>query len=340
MDDDTTKIEEVITSTISYNYTPDVNENNILKADEELLSILVKDQSTGKNILWMTDNYIKLGCGYAKTAEITIPSITGKNSKIIKPRINKSKIEQLHRVKDKAEVFTPSWICNSQNNLIDHTWFGRENVFNTEDGQSWITTKVKITFPESKTWKLYVLSPRLEITCGEGPYLVSRYDTTTGKMLKVSDRIGLLDRKLRIVSENTFSKESWIIWAIKAVQSVYGYEWQGDSLLLARENLILSFIDHYRSKFDNQNPDIQLLRELAEIVSWNLWQMDGIKYTVPCSCKDFDLVEEDLFGEKITSKIVCEGCMRGDIHKHNGIYCKIKDWQKDEILTAVSLLRG
>lgn len=58
MDDDTTKIEEVITSTISYNYTPDVNENNILKADEELLSILVKDQSTGKNILWMTDNYL------------------------------------------------------------------------------------------------------------------------------------------------------------------------------------------------------------------------------------------------------------------------------------------
>jgi hypothetical protein len=31
-----------------------------------------------------------------------------------------------------AEVFTPSWICNAQNNLIDNTWFGRDNVFNKE----------------------------------------------------------------------------------------------------------------------------------------------------------------------------------------------------------------
>ena len=339
MNEDTSSYVASPSSTISYDYAPDVDENNILNADVELLSILLKDQSTGKNILWMTDNYAKHGSNYFETAEITIPLITGKNTKIIKPRINKPKNEQLHRVRDKAEVFTPSWICNSQNNLIDNTWFGRENVFNTECGQSWITTKERLTFPEGKVWKDYVLLPRLEITCGEGPYLVSRYDTTTGKMLEVSTRTGLLDRKLRVVSENTIRKDAWIEWAINAVQSVYGYEWQGDSLLLARENLILSFIDHYRNKFNNQSPGIKLLRDIAEIVSWNLWQMDGIKYTVPCSCKDYIVVEEDLFGEMTTTKIGCEGCIRGDVHKHNGIYCKIKDWQKKEVLTAVSMLR-
>lgn len=29
----------------------------------------------------------------------------------------------------------------------------------------------------------------------------------------------------------------------------------------------------------------------------------------------------------------CEGCKTGDMHKHNGIYCRIKDWHysgKDE----------
>lgn len=43
---------------------------------------------------------------------------------------------------------------------------------------------------------------RLEISCGEAPYLVSRYDSVTGKTIKIKNRIGLLDRKLRIVSEN------------------------------------------------------------------------------------------------------------------------------------------
>ena len=38
---------------------------------------------------------------------------------IIRPRAVKSKEEQTQRAKDKAEVFTPAWICNAQNNLID-----------------------------------------------------------------------------------------------------------------------------------------------------------------------------------------------------------------------------
>jgi hypothetical protein len=85
-----------------------------------------------------------------------------------------------------AEVFTPLWICNAQINLIDDAWFGRKNVFNTEilnkEGlHSWKTNPKKITFPDDKTWKQYVRDTRLEITCGEAPYITSRYDTTTGR---------------------------------------------------------------------------------------------------------------------------------------------------------------
>ena len=29
-------------------------------------------------------------------------------------------------------MFTPSWVCNAQNNLIDDAWFGRKGVFNEE----------------------------------------------------------------------------------------------------------------------------------------------------------------------------------------------------------------
>jgi hypothetical protein len=329
------------TVAIEYSKQPDINENNILIADQNLLEILLVDQTTKKNILWMTDNYANHGTGYSENDQITIPLITCRNTRIIKPRINKSKKDQLHRVRDKAEVFTPSWICNSQNNLVDSAWFESDVVFNTESERAWITNHDKIQFPniKGKAWQDYVLAQRLEISCGEAPYLVSRYDTTTGEMIPVADRIGLLDRKLRIVHENTGDKETWVIWSIKAIQSIYGYEWQGDSLLLARENILLSFIDHFREYFDGDNPPIELLREVARIVSWNLWQMDGIKYVIPCSCYEKIIVERGLFEDQ-TIKQPCIGCKNNDIHKHNGIYCKIKDWQKDKIITAVSMLKG
>jgi hypothetical protein len=325
---------------LKYRDEPDVSENLILDADEDLLMILLKDQTTKKNILWMTDNYTKKGKGYEETSEITIPLITGKNAKIIRPRVNKNKAEQLHRVKSKAEVFTPSWICNRQNNLIDDTWFGRKGVFNIEVDRTWLPTAEKISFPEEKIWKNYVLAQRLEIACGEAPYLVSRYDTTTGKMLDVKERIGMLDRKLRIVNENTATEEEWIQWSIKAVQSIYGFECQGDSLLLARENIVLSYIDHFKAMSSDKLPTVELVREIAQIASWNLWQMDGLKFVVPHSCYEHIEVEEDLFEVVTETRTRCEGCSKDNITKHNGIFCRIKDWQENKVIKAVDLLKG
>lgn len=46
---------------------------------------------------------------------------------------------------------------------------------------------------------------RIEISCGEAPYLVSRYDTVTGEFIELLSRIVLLDRKLRVVTENTLA---------------------------------------------------------------------------------------------------------------------------------------
>ena len=41
--------------------TVDIRENEILKLDKELLQILLKDKTTGRNIIWATDNYLKYG---------------------------------------------------------------------------------------------------------------------------------------------------------------------------------------------------------------------------------------------------------------------------------------
>ena len=104
------------------------------------------------------------------------------------------------------EVFNPSWICNAQNNLVDEYWFGRPNVFNIPQDGTWTATE-RIAFPEDKqhTWKHYVDARRIEISCGEAPYLVSRYDTVTGEFIELLSRIVLLDRKLRVVTENTLA---------------------------------------------------------------------------------------------------------------------------------------
>lgn len=246
---------------------------------------------------------------------------------VIRPRALKTKEEQVGRTKDMAEVFTPSWVCNAQNNLVDDAWFGYKDSFNIEDdkSKSWKATEGPIPFPEDKTWKDYVRATRMEITCGEAPYLVSRYDTTTGEMIPLEQRIGMLDRKLRVVSENTETSGDWLAMAQEAYKNIYGYEWQGDNLLLAREALLISFIEYYQAKF-GKSPLKKSIQYIAYIISWNVWQMDGLKGVVPNSCKEGVTVkEQDLFGETTRTEY-CEGCQQDNIRKHNGVYCLIRDW--------------
>lgn len=319
----------------------DIKENNLLYIDSKLLEILLIDRTMSTetesvNIIWATDNYSHLGESYSETSEITIQSITGDKGLILRPRVNKTKEEQEYRSKVKAEVFTSAWICNCQNNLIDKEWFGGESPFNTEVNNGWITKTEKISFPTDRTWQDYVLDTRLEMTCGEGPYLVSRYNVVTGEPIPVLDRIGLLDRKLRVVSENCDDPKEWFKWTSESYKSIYGFEWQGDNLLLARESLLYTFIDFYEDKFGKIPTKVQM-RKIAEIISWNIWQMDGLKGVIPGSCRDMKITEYSLFETKTTIQ-KCKGCETNDIYNHNGIYCKIKDWKSRKTIYFIDLL--
>ena len=311
----------------------DVRENNILNHDPDLLAILLKDNTTKKNIIWATDIYENRGFGYRFKDEMKINYITSYNGMVIKPRTMKSKQDQLIRIKDKAEVFTPSWMCNMQNNLVDKSWFGYDPKFNKELKENWKTYKKNIDFRNLK-WEDYVSDLRLEISCGEAPYLVSRYDTVTGKIISVNDRIGLLDRKLRIVNENVDDEEQWLEWTKMAYKSVYGFEWQGDSLLIARENLLYTFIDNYNYKFD-KDPSKKILEEIAEIISWNIFQMDGLKFVVPntCSKKEYEII--DIFGHIESNE--CAGCKKNNIHNHNGIYAKTMNWKTGRKIKFITI---
>lgn len=221
----------------------DILENDF---SPEILAWLLHDHTTGGNILWCTHDYESKGEGYQYADEIRPELITGDNCSIIRPRVLKSKEKQSDRVKDMAEVFTPSWVVKM---MVDYV-------------------------------EIDVNTLSLELTCGEAPFLVSRYDATTGEPIAISERVGILDRKLRLVNEQNLSDDEWIARARQAFQSICGYEWQGDSLLLARENLLYTFIDYYEARFGSA-PEMSLLQEFAEIISWNLWQMDGLTYRIP-----------------------------------------------------------
>lgn len=315
----------------------DILEDSIFQLSPELLNTLLKDHTTTCNIFWATSDYEHLGDGYQYGDPILPHLITGDNGHVIMPRVLKSRDTQTARSRGMAEVFTPSWICNAQNNLIDEAWFGRKDVFNIEYTDErgchcWKSKDGNIVFPEGKTWKNYVSDNRLEITCGEAPYIVSRYDTTTGEAIPLGQRIGLLDRKLRVVGENTDSSGEWLKWAQKAYKSVYAYEWQGDNLLIARESMLISFIEYYQQKF-GRRPKLKSINYIAYIVSWNVWQMDGLKGVVPNSCGERRTIVVDLF-ETREEVSQCEGCQKDDICKHNGIYSLIKDWRAKDSKTG------
>ena len=297
----------------------DIREDYLLKKDS-LLDILLQDKSTGNNILWATDSYEQFGKKYAPLASITSDLVTGKNSKLIQPRAVKSKEEQLLRTRDKAEVFTPLSIVKQMNDACDTKRITKNN------------------------WQEYVALLKLEITCGEAPFIVSRYDPVSDKqeLLPLAERVGFLDKKLSVVSKYCVTKDEWIKWAKIAFQSSYGYEWQGDSLLIARENLLYTFIDYYQAQF-KETPSTELQKEIAEIIAWNIFQMDGLKYVIPMSCKTETITikgEVTLFGKE-DDRIVekpCAGCENKTAKNHNGTYVRIMNWKEDKVIRFVDLV--
>ena len=224
----------------------DVREDDLLALSAEVLDTLLRDHTTGRNIFWATHDYEALGPEYGYHSPMLPHLITGRRGMVIRPRVLKTKAEQTDRSKDMAEVFTPSWVVKMMVGYIK----------------------------PAPTMRV------LELTCGEAPFLVSRYDATTGEPISISERVGVLDYKLHVINEQQLGDDEWLYQVRQAFQTTYGYEWQGDSLLLARENLLYTFIDHYEDRHGSQ-PDATLLQEFAEIISWNLWQMDGLTYRTP-----------------------------------------------------------
>lgn len=238
---------------------------------KNFLEILLRDQTTGKNILWANDEF--------KAKEIQIDDVDS-----IRPRHEKNRDLQKLRTKTRAEIFTPPEVCKLQNDLIC----------------------------DERDWQKFIDAKFLEITCGEAPYLVSRYNAVTGEPIEIQNRVGLLDRKFHVINKETSNINDWQDLAVRAVQSVYGYEFQGDNLFLARRNVFETVKDFFRAKFNRELSE-NFLIAVATIISWNLWQMDGLTGSPPFT------ESANLFG---------------------GANCQIIDWRTRKLVEFKSLSKG
>lgn len=204
------------------------------------------------------------------------------------PRALKSKHEKEERTSKKAEVFTPLNIIDKMVDVIDNDM-----------------SKIQTDFDN------YIDTTILEITCGEAPFITTRYDPITGNMIGLYNRVGCLDRKLQFLNKHNFSEENWYAIAIRIAKSIYGYEYQADSLLIARLNVLYDFIEFYNDVFHRALPEY-MIYQLSEIIVWNLFQMDGLTYCIP----QHDVVQD----RKTKNRIAI-----------NGIPTKIMNWKECKV---------
>lgn len=335
-----------------------LNNIDVYKTHPQLLNILLIDRTTGHNIIFANDYY-----GHSFNDEIKASFILD-NGHFIVPRSRKTQEAKDKRTKMQAEVFTPSWICRAQNALINREFFKDKEA------------PIKFDKEKKEVYIEYIKMNVLEITCGEAPYLTSRYDMAdSNKKIRIKDRCGLLDRKLSYAVDLAENEEEFFTLAEAAYKATYAYEWAGDSLFLARQNLLLTFLDYYnefRGKIktyelpslfpDTPNskskkgrgrslimPPYAITFKIASIISYNIFQMDGIKCVIPGSCHKEVYEDNALYSKEEMQKIheknkieygrECEGCRKGDLNKHNGIYAKVWDWQEGKAVLFKDLYK-
>jgi hypothetical protein len=182
------------------------------------------------------------------------------------------------------------------------------------------------------------LTKLVGLSRGEAPFIVTRYNSAvhTSKIKDLDKRVGFLDRKLQIVGEYCATPKKWLFWAKQAFKASYGYEWQGDNILIARENLLYTLIDYYEEQFGH-TPSLSVQYNFANIISWNIFQMDGLKYVIPLSGDP-----PAPFVDK-SQLVLALSAVEPDKKKskapatHIGKYAKIKDWDKNKTVKFVDI---
>ena len=282
--------------------TVDISEEGIANDSGTLLTILLKDRTTNKNIVWASPSYEGMGKPFCADQPIKKNLIIGPYDSIIQPRVEKNKRNQELRTRKRGEVFTPPWLVDKQVSIV-------------------------LDEIEDISFEIFIALRWLELACGEGPYIVTRYDSITGDIIPVEERVGFLDRKLQRIAKEVNSEQEFIKWSKIAYESSYGYELQGDSLLLARENLLLSFCEYYDYTF-GKLPTMKVIKQIATIISYNIFQMNGLTKQTPYSDNSKGNIQLNLFDDVNNQEL------QGDM------FAFVKDWKNKALVSMDSISKG
>ena len=211
-----------------------------MKFKENILEILCKDYNTNMNLIFATNEYENKKF----SDEISIDF-----AKNFKSGHEKSEEAKIARKKYAAEVMTPTSIIKKMNlQLIKN--FNDEEIVNK-------------TVCES--------------CCGECPFISNKHDVTNGKEFDFNERYGMLDIKMKSIKKlGNITDEK----LINLLDTLGGYEFQGDNLYIGRKNILEDFIDWYEYLMNKEISE-ELMIKSAEIISKNFEQLDGLTFEQP-----------------------------------------------------------
>lgn len=191
-----------------------------------------------------------------------------------KPGYERNK-EALQKDKNvRAAIYTPAYLVRRMTLMLagETGWFTPLRKYpDCEVFMSTYSTALRKTF--------------IEPACGEAPFICMRYDAVSGEPISILERDGILDQKFRngVYQHPIFPMlySGFYDDAKLAVKSVYGTEKHIPSLIIARMNVLLTFIEYTHFYFSHSGqfkkhpvPEEEHIREIAEIICWNFWQMD------------------------------------------------------------------
>jgi hypothetical protein len=212
----------------------------------------------------MTTGYVtEDGDPLDETAEIT-PEWLMHHFGQLRRRCDKPKAEQRARTKRRAEVFTPTSVVAFMN---DHAEAAKCNV--------------PVEELDTVSWRDRIQLRALDSCCGEGAFTTTLYDPITGEDIPEPERVGILDRKLRLVVEHAPMSLA-PRYLLTALRTSYACDIMGDNVILARMNVYLAWLEAYRRAMGTP-PSIAEMNEACEVICGTVMQVDALTGMLPAS---------------------------------------------------------
>ena len=144
-------------------------------------------------------HFTTFGDGYQLEDEIPITSIKGFRSEFVKPRVSKSKSDQAKRIKNKAEVFTPSW---ASEDIIRNATEQALAILSQMQESKESFRKLGLTFEEKDLYDI-LISQR------DAHNFVYGEDKTTNGIV-INERCKSLAKKIKEIIDTKSSFADWL----------------------------------------------------------------------------------------------------------------------------------